>query len=303
MASSRPVAGARPPLPWPELNELLRGLPTPSPLAAGLLLGRGDSLPEAPAVVARIAAHADLAAQLLALLNTRPFRREVAVCSLAEARRVHGERTLCTLAASLLLPGFNAAGATSPAFADERWLARNASVAAAARRLAGRCRAWLADEAFLAASLARIGVPTMQLVLPSLAPPPAALRRRALLGFELETYGLHHAALGAALLEAWGLPALLVDAVRALGPLETPGASAGTANGDADRGRAGARVLASLVDAADSAADVLAGIDVEDALGDLDAFAASASLSAAERDRLLAELEADAAELAAILAG
>jgi HD-like signal output (HDOD) protein len=196
----KPALGSRPPSPQPF-----------SPVAVQVLRRVDDPECTVSEIAQLISLDPVLASSVLRLANSSFYGLSREVGSVADAVAVLGTRAAARLAAcAALAEPLKAADASH---ARERWQ-HYAGTAVFARRLLAGDDA-LADLAFTAGLLSDVGQVHL------LQRHGAAYLRLldectddALLQREAEHFGQAHDLLGAALLDAWGLPAPVVDAVR-----------------------------------------------------------------------------------------
>ncbi|MFV8834507.1 HDOD domain-containing protein [Aquisalimonas sp.] len=195
----------------------LNELPSPPDLLLPLLRLCGDD-EAVPADACRtIGRDSILSARLLAAASAPVFARRIRPTSLDTAVHALGMDTVQSLALAATVQQFFGAVAGR----QHRWLPRvweqALACATVARQLAEYTGSTRPAEAYLAGLLHNVG----QLVLAHQLPEdyPGVLETAAQGNHHLPTlehahFGIDHVALGAELLERWGLPALLVDAVR-----------------------------------------------------------------------------------------
>jgi diguanylate cyclase (GGDEF)-like protein len=151
-----------------------------------------------------------LAAKLLKLSNSALFSFGGEVTTLEKATLVLGMRTvqLMSLSFSLIRDLPKSGGA--PSFQHSEYWRRSLSVAVAAQRLGQMLGNELADEGFLCGLLSHIGQLTMAQCVPG---DYERMLQRAegwpTPELEKEILGFDHCAIGAALLETWGMPAAI----------------------------------------------------------------------------------------------
>lgn len=165
------------------------------------------------AVVELLQCDPGLSTAVLRLVNSSHSGLRHKVESLRQAVALLGRRSLRLTVLSFGLVDSLTRGSRSAAFLG--FWRRAFSTAALASRLAARDRD-LADRAYTAGLLTDIGeLLLMQQEADRYLPLIAAFPHgRQLMQAELSQFGFHHAQLGAALLEKWGFPEQLVEAIR-----------------------------------------------------------------------------------------
>ncbi|SEO91588.1 HDOD domain-containing protein [Aquisalimonas asiatica] len=195
----------------------LNELPSPPDLLLPLLRLCGDD-DAVPADACRtIGRDSVLSARLLAAASAPVFARRLRPTSLDTAVHALGMDTVQSLALAATVQQFFGAVAGR----QHRWLPRvweqALACATVARQLAEYTRSARPAEAYLAGLLHNIGQLVLVYQLPDDYPEvlqTASQGNHHLPALEREHFGIDHVELGAELLERWGLPALLVDAVR-----------------------------------------------------------------------------------------
>jgi putative nucleotidyltransferase with HDIG domain len=190
------------------------------------------NLPTIPTVLTKILALADgehasgrelvdviehdqaLTAKLLRLSNSAFFGQSRKVSTIPRAVVLLGFSTVRNLALGVKVWESLGAGVSRDR-QTELW-AHAVAVAVAAKQLATRLRAGSPDEAFTAGLLHDVGrlVMAMRLREEYWTAVGGSGETQAVEALENATFGVDHAQVGAWLLEAWNLPAALVDAVR-----------------------------------------------------------------------------------------
>jgi putative nucleotidyltransferase with HDIG domain len=190
------------------------------------------NLPTIPTVLARILSLADgehasgrqmvdviehdqaLTAKLLRLANSAFFGQSRKVATIPRAVVLLGFSTVRNLALGVKVWETLGAG-VSRARQEELW-AHAVAVAVATKALATRLRIASPDEAFTAGLLHDVGrlIMAMKLREQYWVTVGGATESQAVDALESAAFGIDHAQVGSWLLEAWNLPAALVDVVR-----------------------------------------------------------------------------------------
>ena len=155
-----------------------------------------------------------LTARLLRLANSPMYARRRRAENLHQAIVMLGMDAVFTAALSLTLVGDqHTLGATGPSF-KSRWT-RSVHAAVASQLIARRVGGVVPGDAFLAGLMQDIGVLVIgRLEEHTYQNLPIDAGHGELVARELEHLGADHAVIGAELLDAWHLPAPIVDAVR-----------------------------------------------------------------------------------------
>lgn len=165
-----------------------------------------------------------LTSKVLRVVNSSLFGLSGEVCDLNQALALLGSKPLKLLVLGFSLPSGLFAGVAAGTLG---WYwRRTLTKAVAAREISEGVWRQPGDEGFIAALLQDLG---MLLLIQELGAPyiefleKVRARCRDLYTFEAEVLGFNHTALTARLLESWGFPAALVEAV-VVGPSDDPGA-------------------------------------------------------------------------------
>ncbi|MCA9322423.1 MAG: HDOD domain-containing protein, partial [Planctomycetes bacterium] len=208
-----------------EILEQVDSLPSPPGVAVEVLRLTADDSCCIDDLAQVIARDPVLAAKILKLSNSSLFRRGEDVTTLDRAMMVLGLKTVKLMALSFsLASSLPQASNSGSGFDLQAYWRASLTLAVAARALGVLTRSRNSDEAFLCGLLARIG----QLALSEAMPeryravieqspdnlPDADLERRHL--------DFDHHDVGAALLESWGMPAMISQAIRLMGTSELP---------------------------------------------------------------------------------
>lgn len=192
-------------------------LPSPPDLLLPLLRLCGDDDAVPVDACRTIGRDSVLSARLLAAASAPVFARRFRPTSLDTAVHALGMDTVQSLALAATVQQFFGAVAGR----QHRWLPRvwerALACATLARQLAEHTNCARPTEAYLAGLLHNIGQLVLAHQLPEEYPgvlETAANGNHHLPTLERQHFGIDHVELGAELLERWGLPALLVDAVR-----------------------------------------------------------------------------------------
>ncbi len=166
-----------------------------------------------------------LAAKLLKLSNSSLFRRGEEVASLERATMMLGIKTVKLMALSFSLTShLPRAGGQGSRFDYDSYWRHSLIDSVSARSLAVFVKNRMADEAFLAGLLGRIGQLAMaecmadtydEVLDHSVGVLPEADEERRILGFD-------HLSVGATLLENWGMPAMISRVVGSMGQDDVP---------------------------------------------------------------------------------
>ncbi|HMQ15746.1 MAG TPA: GGDEF domain-containing protein [Phycisphaerae bacterium] len=154
--------------------------------------------------------------RILKVVNSSLFGLSRQIASPKQAVNMLGLRTVKVMALSFSLVDAVRACQSEGAFDFEAYWRRSLTSAVAGRLLARPVVPHVAEESFVCGLLADLGMIAAWRCAPELYNPvlEAAQRtERRLDEIEVERLGLSHAELSAALLSAWGLPALICDAV------------------------------------------------------------------------------------------
>ncbi len=198
-------------------------LPSPPAVAVEVLRLTADEsvgIDELAQVLSRDPA---LAAKLLKLSNSSLFRRGSEVASLERATMMLGIKTVKLMALSFSLTShLPRSGAPESSFDYDSYWRHSLVESVSARSLAVLVKNKMADEAFLAGLLGRIGQLAMaecmtevydEVLERAAGDLPEAEDERRILGFG-------HLSVGATLLENWGMPEVISRVVRAIDPGE-----------------------------------------------------------------------------------
>lgn len=202
----------------PSLQELLanaENLPSVPAVAAEVLRITHDENASTEILAEALSLDPALSSRLLRLANSALFSMGSPVSSLQRAAIVLGLKTVRLMALGFSLLGSLPRGGAGPFDFREYWR-RSVVRAVATRTLASGARSPLVDEAFVAGLMARIGQLTLGHGVPDRW---RAIREQAGEGWpgpdaERAVLGFDSAAIAGALLEDWGLPSLIVDAIR-----------------------------------------------------------------------------------------
>ncbi|HGY92036.1 MAG TPA: GGDEF domain-containing protein [Planctomycetes bacterium] len=199
-------------------------LPSPPAVAVEVLQLTADEsvgIEELAQVLARDPA---LAAKLLKLSNSSLFRRGAEVASLERATMMLGIKTVKLMALSFSLTShLPRAGGQGSRFDYDSFWRHSLVESVSARSLSVLVKNRMSDEAFLAGLLGRLGQLAMaecmaetydEVLERSAGDLPEADEERRILGFD-------HLSVGAALLESWGMPAVISRVVRSIDPRGT----------------------------------------------------------------------------------
>ncbi len=198
-----------------------RALPSPPAVTARLIeLGENPNV-GLNVIIDVLQTDAALCARLLRLANSPLYGRRRRTENLRQAVTLLGIDAVLTAALSLtLLSTASGPGSMPPTFGRNRWR-RSVHAAVCAQTLAERSRAAVPGDAFLAGLLQDIGVQVVLRLVPDCySSLPADCSHDDLVATERIRLGTDHAAIGAALLDAWRLPQKFIDAVGASHDLE-----------------------------------------------------------------------------------
>ncbi len=158
-----------------------------------------------------------LTAKLLKTVNSAMFGLTRKVGSLKQAMVALGMRTVKVMVLSFsLADAFQSREPTDFDYGD--YWHRSITTGVAARLLARIAASSLAEEAFVSGLLSDVGIVTAWRCAPDLYRPVLQewkSGKRLLHEVEVELLGVSHAHLGAGLLQKWGLPQMVCDAVHA----------------------------------------------------------------------------------------
>jgi len=158
-----------------------------------------------------------LTARILKVINSPLFGVAKHITSIKQASTLLGMRKLRIMALSFSIVHSIAPREDRGTFDYERYWRVALTAAVAARLLATQTARPLTEDAFVAGLLHNIGLVAGHLTAPDLFAP--LLEQQAKTGGwtvedEIEALGVSHAELSAALLDVWGLPESLTEAVR-----------------------------------------------------------------------------------------
>lgn len=158
-----------------------------------------------------------LTARILKLVNSPVMGVRQKIASLKQAVVVLGLRSVKSLSLSFsMVDAIREDAAHDGALDYPRYWRRSITTAVAARLVAKATDTGLSDEAFVAGLMTDLGIVAASRCAADVYEPVLkASTRRPLIEVERETFGVTHAAMGRALLEAWGLPQTLCEVVGA----------------------------------------------------------------------------------------
>lgn len=276
----------------PEALTRVESLPSLPAVALEVLRLAEDENAEFEAYAATLARDPALATKLLRLANSSLFGQPREVTSLAEATALLGLRTVQLMALGFSLVGALPRSGGAPSFRHDAFWRRSLLFAVAARELAQRVDADLADEAFLCGLLSHLG----QLVLAHALPDayedvvgrcedwPEAATERAVLGYDHRRVADH-------VLRTWGIPDVIrIPVVHGHDGADVPG----------DAGPR-AVALARLAAVASQMVRVVCDADKGSALAAVHRAGETLDLERQELDTLLLVLEHRAFEATAML--
>ncbi len=223
-AQNRPVAARSPapPSPWEDkaalLERILRNPRVPSPPTLALQIfqktGQADcSIGE----ISELLAHdPGLCGKILKTLNSALYGRSRPVTNMRQAVTMLGNRPLRSLVLGLALPVMQS-GVEADAGLRRFWR-RSVAGAVMARALAVRSKLPIPDDEMAAGLLCDLGMILLQQVFPEKYRPiwtgDAEILAEDQCEWEECRLGVHHAEVGAALLEQWRLPMEIVEPIR-----------------------------------------------------------------------------------------
>lgn len=158
-----------------------------------------------------------LTARILKVINSPLFGIAKNITSIKQSSTLLGMRKLRIMALSFSIVHSIAPREDRTHFNYERYWRLSLTAAVASRLLAMQTAKQLTEDAFVAGLLHNIGLVAGHLTAPDLFAP--LLERQASTGWwtvedEIKALGVSHAELSAELLDVWGLPQSLTDAVR-----------------------------------------------------------------------------------------
>jgi len=191
-----------------------KSLPTIPPVLTGIIALIDDDRAGAKKLVELIERDQALTARLLRLANSAFFGQARKVATIPRAVLLLGFSTVRNLALGVKV--WDTLGTSVSRRELEQLWTHAVEVAAAARVLARQQRQVSPDEAFTTGLLHDVGQLVLALRLKDLYWDTLhrATSTEHLTGLEQSTLGVDHAEVGSWLLEAWNLPALMVEAVR-----------------------------------------------------------------------------------------
>jgi putative nucleotidyltransferase with HDIG domain len=191
-----------------------KSLPTIPPVLTGIIALIDDDRAGAKKLVDLIERDQALTARLLRLANSAFFGQARKVSTIPRAVLLLGFSTVRNLALGVKVWDTLGTGVSRKEL-EALW-AHSVQVAALARMIARQQRQTNPDEAFTTGLLHDVGQLVLALRFKDLYWETArkATSTEHLPGLEQSTLGVDHAEVGSWLLEAWNLPALMVEAVR-----------------------------------------------------------------------------------------
>lgn len=191
-----------------------KSLPTIPPVLTGIIALIDDDRAGAKKLVELIERDQALTARLLRLANSAFFGQARKVATIPRAVLLLGFSTVRNLALGVKVWDTLGTGVSRGEL--ERLWAHAVEVAAAARVIARQQRQVNPDEAFTTGLLHDVGQLVLALRMKELywETVNKATSTEQLAGLEQANLGVDHAEVGSWLLEAWNLPALIVEAVR-----------------------------------------------------------------------------------------
>ena len=205
-----------------------KSLPTIPPVLTGIIALIDDDRAGAKKLVELIERDQALTARLLRLANSAFFGQARKVSTIPRAVLLLGFSTVRNLALGVKVWDTLGTGVSRREL-EARWT-HAVQVAAAARVIARQQRQVNPDEAFTTGLLHDVGQLVMALRFKELYWDTVrkATSTEHLAPLEQSSLGIDHAEVGSWLLEAWNLPALMVEAVRRHHDLEAKSGLAGT---------------------------------------------------------------------------
>ncbi len=158
-----------------------------------------------------------LTARILKVINSPLFGVAKHITSIKQASTLLGMRKLRIMALSFSIVHSVSPGEERGAFNYDRYWRQALTAAVAARLLAMHTARSLTEEAFVGGLLHNIGLVAGHLTAPDLFAPLLALQSQRgawSVEDEVRALGITHAELSAELLDVWGLPESLTQAVR-----------------------------------------------------------------------------------------
>ena len=273
----------------PALLQGAQNLPSPPGVAIELLRLTESEDVTIDDLAATISRDPALAARILKVSNSALFRVGGEVTTLKRACMMIGLKTVRLMSLSFSL-ATALGGDRKGAFDYDQYWKRSLVCASSARALAARRHRFLADEAFLAGLLSRIG----QLVLAECAGRKYAKVLKASDGswpsrdLERRILGCDGDEVGLALLESWGMPALTRSIIASV-------------RGEADASDENVQRLAPIMRFAAACEELVCGQDKSAALGALQVKARAVELKGAALEQFLRQVESEVLETAELL--